>query len=87
MIELNDFYTTSTNPLRTGHQVSVTDYYRTSDSLNYDQNTAYDISTYNYVETKNYYIDLIRYEGSNSGEDWNAAANKYSVTEVCFYTS
>lgn len=39
------------------------------------------------MQTKDYYIDLIRFMGSNSGEDWNAAANAYSLMEVCFYTS
>lgn len=36
--------------MRTGHEVSVTDFYRTSDILNYDQNTEYDISSFSYVE-------------------------------------
>ena len=87
IIQIDDFYSVSTNVLRTGHEVEYTDFYRTGDSLNYDQNTEYDISTYNYVKEKDYFIDLIRYVGSNSGEDWNAAANQYSLMNVCFYTS
>ena len=73
--------------LRTGHEVTVTDFYRTGNSLNYDQNIEYDISSYNYVEEKDYFVDIIRYTGSNSNEDWNGAANKYSLMNVCFYTS
>ena len=30
---------------------------------------------------------MIRYQGDNSGEDWNAPLYKYSMSQVCFYTS
>ena len=39
IIEIDDFYSVSSNVLRTGHEVSYTDFYRTGNSLNYDQNT------------------------------------------------
>lgn len=87
IMQLDDFYTTGSNSFFTGHEVFVDDYYETSGSLNVDQNTDKDISAYSYVEKKHYEIDLIRYTGSNSNEDWNGAANQYSLTQVCFYTS
>ena len=73
--------------MRTGHEVTIKDFYSTGDTLNYDQNTQNDISSFSYVDKKTYSIDLIRFMGSNSGEDWNAAANAYSLMQACFYTS
>ena len=86
-MQLDDFYTVGSNSFFTGHEVTVNDYYETDDSLNVDQNTDKDISAYNYVENKHYFIDIIRITGSNSNEDWNGANNQYSLTQVCFYTS
>lgn len=87
IVQIDDFYSINSNALRTGHSITVDDYYRTGNSLNIDQQTQYDISTYKYVAVKQYYIDIIRFRGSNSGEDWDAAANAHSLTQVCFYTS
>jgi len=52
-----------------------------------DVNNNYDISSYAYSTTKSYSLPITRTLGSNSGEDWNAASNSYSVLKVCFYTS
>lgn len=79
VMQVNEFYSEGSTPLRTGHEVTVTDFYRTGDSLNYDQNIEYDISSFSYAARKEYSIDLTRYLGSNSGEDWNAAANAYCL--------
>ena len=52
IFQLNQFYSEGSTPLRTGHQITVTDYYRTGDTLNYDQNTEYDISAFSYSQKK-----------------------------------
>lgn len=90
VLQISDFYTNNGNSLNTGHQVSYLDYYTTSASnsqLNIDGTTTYDISSYSYVPTKSYSLQITRYAGSNGGEDWNGNANKYSVQKICFYTS
>lgn len=74
-------------PLRTGHQVTVNDYYNNGGILNADQNNQHDISAFNFVQNKNYTIDMIRYVGSNGGEDWNAQTNMYTIQQICFYTN
>lgn len=30
---------------------------------------------------------MIRFQGTNNGQDWNAPLYKYSMTQICFYTS
>lgn len=87
VITYDEFYTKNSNPLRNGHKVTVDDYYISSDLVNEDREISNDLSSFNYVETKDYFIDIVRYVGSNNGEDWNGAANQYSFTHVCFYTS
>lgn len=52
VMQINQFYTEGSSPLRTGHEVSVTDYYRSGDFLTDDQNNQYDISSFNYVKNK-----------------------------------
>lgn len=45
------------------------------------------MSVYKYVQNKKYNLDLVRFLGPNSGEDWNPSSNMNSLMEVCFYTA
>ena len=38
-MQLDEFYTSGSNSLFTGHEVTINDYYETSGTLNVDQNT------------------------------------------------
>lgn len=85
MLKISDFYTNN-GALFNGHLVSYVDYFSTQ-GLNSDTITTYDISSYTYSSTKSYNLQITRYLGSNNGEDWDGNANKYSVQKICFYTS
>jgi hypothetical protein len=65
----------------------VKDYLKNDTGLYQDQIVINDISSFSYASTKQYSLDMIRYMGSNSGEDWDPIANQYSLQKVCFYTS
>jgi hypothetical protein len=87
VLQIDDFYTNSGNPLFSGHRVTYSDYFKNSNGLRLDTITTYDVSAYAYSNTMTYSLPITRYIGSNSGQDWDADANKYSVLKVCFYTS
>lgn len=87
VVNSNDFYT-KMNDQFSGHQVLVNDYfYNSSIGLQQDKNITNDISSFNYTNEKQFYLTVTRFLGSNGGQDWNAAAKKYTVQKVCFYTS
>lgn len=88
VLQIDDFYTDNGSPLNTGHLVSYTDYYVSpSGSVVQDSNTANDVSSYKYTSTKRYDLQTTRFSGSNGGQDWDGDSKKYSVQQVCFYTS
>lgn len=90
VLQISDFFSSNGNSLNTGHQVSYLDYNSAAavnSSLNADSITTYDISSYSFSLTKSYSLQITRYTGSNSGEDWDGNTNKYSVQQICFYTS
>ena len=66
IMQINDFYTPNSNPLFSGHQITVTDYYKNSQGLHLDTNVDKDISTFGYSNQRKYTLDIIRYQGDNS---------------------
>lgn len=48
-MQIDDFYTTGSTSLFTGHEVTFADYYETDGTLNVDQSIEKDISAYSYV--------------------------------------
>ena len=87
-LKISNFYTNNGNSLNTGHQVTYSDYYKApAGSLSSDTITTYDVSSYSYSLSMTYSLQITRYEGANSGQDWDGTANAYSVQKICFYTS
>lgn len=87
VIQQNPFYTASSNESFSGHIVTAADYQVISDQLKADTNTSDDLNAIGYMKNRNFSITLKRALSSHNGEDWNAALYRYSMTQICFYTS
>ena len=87
VVSIDDFYTTSSNGQNSGHIVTYRDYFKNASGLQPDTITTYDVSSYTYSNTMTYQLPITRSLGSNSGQDWPASSQAYSVLKVCFYTS
>jgi hypothetical protein len=87
VVQIDDFFSTSSNAAVSGHLVTYGDYFKNSSGVQSDINNQYDISSYVYSNTKTYSLPITRNLNSNSGEDWPAFSQAYSVLKVCFYTS
>ena len=87
VVTIDDFFSTSTNGLDSGHMVKYKDYFKNSSGLQLDTVIGSDVSSYAYSNIKTYSLPITRSLSSNNGEDWPASTKSYSVLKVCFYTS
>ncbi len=87
VIQQNPFYTTNPNDSFSGHLVSMADYNIKNNQLVADANNQNDLTAVGYMKSRNYSILIKRSVSSNSGDDWNGVTGRYSVQQVCFYTS
>jgi peroxiredoxin len=87
VVQQNPFYTINANDSFSGHIVTAADYQVVSDQLKADTNTTQDLNSIGYMKNRNFSISLRRGLSSHNGEDWNAALYRYSMTQICFYTS
>ena len=67
VVQLDDFYSTSSNAAVSGHLVSYGDYFKNASGVQSDVNNQYDISSYAYSNTKSYALPITRNLNSNSG--------------------
>ena len=87
VIQQNPFYTTNPNDSFSGHLVSLGDYNIKNNQLVADVNTQTDLNAVGYMKSRNFSIIIKRSGSINGGEDWDGIAGRYSVQQVCFYTS
>lgn len=87
VVQQNPFYTTNSNDSFSGHIVTAADYQVISGQLKADSNTTDDLNAIGYMKNRNFSINLKRAISSHIGEDWNAGAYRYSMVQICFYTS
>jgi hypothetical protein len=87
VVTIDDFYSASNDGSVEGHIVTYKDYFRNDSGLQLDTITTTDVSSYNYARTMVYSLPITRSLSSNSGQDWPANTQKYSVLKVCFYSS
>jgi hypothetical protein len=68
VLQINDFYSTNSNPLFTGHKITYTDcFINGAGVVNTDTITTKDISAYSFSNQKAYSLTMKRFSGSNSG--------------------
>ena len=67
VVQIDDFYSTSSNGQNSGHIVTYKDYFKNSSGLNLDTITGFDVSSYIYSTKMSYTLPITRNTGSNSG--------------------